>query len=254
MKITFLGTGTSQGIPVIGCDHPVCLSENPKDKRLRSSVLIQDEDFQIVIDCGPDFRMQMLQTGIRQLDAIIFTHEHSDHTAGLDDIRQFSHKNGALPLYAEARVLRDLHKRFEYIFNNDIIYEGKPQAKSVQIEAQKTFKIKSKTIVPIAIMHGDLPILGFRIGDFAYLTDISFITPSELEKLNGLKMLVVDALRIEPHYTHFNLAQALDLVETIKPKQTYFTHISHRLGFHDEVEKLLPERVYLSYDGLEVTV
>ncbi|MCC7520827.1 MAG: MBL fold metallo-hydrolase [Flavobacteriaceae bacterium] len=254
MKITFLGTGTSQGIPVIGCDHPVCLSENPKDKRLRSSVLIQDEDFQIVIDCGPDFRMQMLQTGIRQLDAIIFTHEHSDHTAGLDDIRQFSHKNGALPLYAEARVLRDLHKRFEYIFNNDIIYEGKPQAKSVQIEAQKTFKIKNKTIVPIAIMHGDLPILGFRIGDFAYLTDISYITSSELEKLNGLKMLVVDALRIEPHYTHFNLAQALDLVETIKPKQTYFTHISHRLGFHDEVEKLLPERVYLSYDGLEVTL
>jgi phosphoribosyl 1,2-cyclic phosphate phosphodiesterase len=254
MKITFLGTGTSQGIPVIGCDHPVCLSENPKDKRLRSSVLIQDEDFQIVIDCGPDFRMQMLQTGIRQLDAIIFTHEHSDHTAGLDDIRQFSHKNGALPLYAEARVLSDLHKRFEYIFNNDIIYEGKPQAKSVQIEAQKTFKIKSKTIVPIAIMHGDLPILGFRIGDFAYLTDISYITSSELEKLNGLKMLVVDALRIEPHYTHFNLAQALDLVEAIKPKQTYLTHISHRLGFHDEVEKLLPERVYLSYDGLEVTV
>ena len=254
MKITFLGTGTSQGIPVIGCDHPVCLSENSKDKRLRSSVLIQDEDFQIVIDCGPDFRMQMLQTGIRQLDAIIFTHEHSDHTAGLDDIRQFSHKNGALPLYAEARVLSDLHKRFEYIFNNDIIYEGKPQAKSVQIEAQKTFKIKSKTIVPIAIMHGDLPILGFRIGDFAYLTDISYITSSELEKLNGLKMLVVDALRIEPHYTHFNLAQALDLVEAIKPKQTYLTHISHRLGFHDEVEKLLPERVYLSYDGLEVTV
>jgi len=254
MKITFLGTGTSQGIPVIGCDHPVCLSENPKDKRLRSSVLIQDEDFQIVIDCGPDFRMQMLQTGIRQLDAIIFTHEHSDHTAGLDDIRQFSHKNGALPLYAEARVLSDLHKRFEYIFNNDIIYEGKPQAKSVQIEVKKTFKIKSKTIVPIAIMHGDLPILGFRIGDFAYLTDISYITSSELEKLNGLKMLVVDALRIEPHYTHFNLAQALDLVEAIKPKQTYLTHISHRLGFHDEVEKLLPERVYLSYDGLEVTV
>ncbi len=254
MKITFLGTGTSQGIPVIGCDHPVCLSENSKDKRLRSSVLIQDEDFQIVIDCGPDFRMQMLQTGIRQLDAIIFTHEHSDHTAGLDDIRQFSHKNGALSLYAEARVLRDLHKRFEYIFNNDIIYEGKPQAKSVQIEAQKTFKIKSKTIVPIAIMHGDLPILGFRIGDFAYLTDISYITSSELEKLNGLKMLVVDALRIEPHYTHFNLAQALDLVEAIKPKQTYLTHISHRLGFHDEVEKELPDQVYLSYDGLALEI
>jgi len=254
MKITFLGTGTSQGIPVIGCDHPVCLSENPKDKRLRSSVLIQDEDFQIVIDCGPDFRMQMLQTGIRQLDAIIFTHEHSDHTAGLDDIRQFSHKNGALPLYAEARVLRDLHKRFEYIFNNDIIYEGKPQAKSVQIETQKTFKIKSKTIVPIVIMHGDLPILGFRIDDFAYLTDISFITPSELEKLNGLKMLVVDALRIEPHYTHFNLDQALELVQAIKPKQTYLTHISHRLGFHDEVEKELPDQVFLSYDGLALEI
>jgi phosphoribosyl 1,2-cyclic phosphate phosphodiesterase len=254
MKITFLGTGTSQGIPVIGCDHPVCLSKNPKDKRLRSSVLIQDENFQIVIDCGPDFRMQMLQSGINQLDGIVFTHEHSDHTAGLDDIRQFSHRHGALSLYAESRVLNDLHKRFEYIFNNDIIYEGKPQARSIQIEAQKTFEIKNKTIIPIAIMHGDLPILGFRIDDFAYLTDISYISPSEMEKLKGLSLLVVDALRLEPHYTHYNLAQALDLVEELSPLQTYLTHISHRLGFHDEVEKLLPERIYLSYDGLEVIV
>jgi phosphoribosyl 1,2-cyclic phosphate phosphodiesterase len=254
MKITFLGTGTSQGIPVIGCDHPVCLSKNPKDKRLRSSVLIQDENFQIVIDCGPDFRMQMLQSGINQLDGIVFTHEHSDHTAGLDDIRQFSHRHGALSLYAESRVLNDLHKRFEYIFNNDIIYEGKPQARSIQIEAQKTFEIKNKTIIPIAIMHGDLPILGFRIDDFAYLTDISYISPSEMEKLKGLSLLVVDALRLEPHYTHYNLAQALDLVEELSPLQTYLTHISHRLGLHDEVEKLLPERIYLSYDGLEVIV
>lgn len=254
MKITFLGTGTSQGIPVIGCDHPVCLSNNPKDKRMRSSVLVQDDDFQMVIDCGPDFRMQMLQAKISQLDAIIFTHEHSDHTAGLDDIRQFSQRHGALPLYAHNRVLTDLTKRFDYIFNNDIIYEGKPRAKTFEIIENEAFKIKNKTIIPISIMHGDLPIYGFRIDDFAYLTDISFISDSEKEKLKDLKILVVDALRIEPHYTHFNLEQALQLITELQPEKSYLTHISHRLGFHEVVEKTVPENVFLSYDGLVVTI
>lgn len=254
MKITFLGTGTSQGIPVIGCDHPVCLSQNPKDKRLRSSVLITDDDFQIVIDCGPDFRQQMLQTGVRHLDAVLFTHEHADHTAGLDDVRQFSQRNGALPVYAVQRVLKDLAKRFDYIFNENVIYEGKPKVKSFEIFDNQSFEIKNKTIIPISILHGNLPILGFRIDGFAYLTDISFIEKKELTKLQNLSVLVVDALRKEYHPTHFNLEQALNLAQTLQPKVTYLTHISHRLGFHNEVEKELPENVFLAYDGMIINI
>jgi phosphoribosyl 1,2-cyclic phosphate phosphodiesterase len=251
MKVTFLGTGTSQGIPVIGCDHPVCLSNDPRDKRLRSSVLVQDVDFQIVIDCGPDFRMQMLQANVKHLDAIIFTHEHSDHTAGLDDIRQYSNRQGALPIIAQKRVIADLHKRFEYIFNDEIVYEGKGRAIAQAIE-NENFILKNKTIIPIHILHGDLPILGYRIDDFAYLTDISYIAEIEKQKLLGLKVLVVDALRIEPHYTHFNLEQALNLISELLSEKAFLTHISHRLGFHAEVQQILPENVFLSYDGLVV--
>lgn len=252
MKITFLGTGTSQGIPVIGCEHPVCLSSNEKDKRLRSSVLISDDDFQIVIDCGPDFRQQMLQAQVNYLDAILFTHEHADHTAGLDDVRQFSQKNGALPIFAQKNVLTNLKKRFDYIFDDTIIYEGKPRVKPFEIVDNQTFTIKQKEIIPIHYLHGDLPVLGFRIGDFAYLTDISFIEEHELPKLQNLNVLVVDALRKEYHPTHFNLEQALDFIHKIQPENAYLTHISHRLGFHNEVQKTLPQNVFLAYDGLEI--
>jgi phosphoribosyl 1,2-cyclic phosphate phosphodiesterase len=252
MKITFLGTGTSQGIPVIGSDHPVCLSKNPKDKRLRSSVLLTDEDFQVVIDCGPDFRMQMLNANVKHLDAIIFTHEHADHTAGLDDVRQFSKRSGALPIYAHEKVLKMLEKRYDYIFNNDVIYVGKPTVKTFEIKENRPFRINGKTIIPINILHGDMPIFGFRIEDFAYLTDISYIDKIEKLKLKGLKILVVDALRIDFHPTHFNLEQALDLIEELNPEKAYLTHISHRLGFHDEVQKELPQNVFLSYDGLVI--
>jgi len=254
MKITFLGTGTSQGIPVIGCDHPVCLSTNSKDKRMRSSVLISDNHYQVVIDCGPDFRMQMLQNNVRHLDAILFTHEHADHTAGLDDVRQFSHRQGAIPIYAHQRVIKNLEKRFDYIFDNQIIYVGKPQAIGNEIKENKSFMIQGKKIIPLSILHGELPIFGFRIDDFAYLTDISFISQVEKEKLKNLKILVVDALRIEVHPTHFNLKQALQLIDELKPEQSFLTHISHRLGFHDEVQKDLPQNVYMSYDGLSIEI
>lgn len=251
MKLTFLGTGTSQGIPVIGSNHPVCLSNNPKDKRMRASVLITTDKAQIVVDCGPDFRMQMLNAQVTNFDALIFTHEHADHTAGLDDIRQFSLRNGAIPIYASDRVLRNLEKRYDYIFNDSIIYKGKPKVVVNEI-INKSFEVNNQEIVPIDIFHGDMPIFGYRIDDVAYLTDISHISNKEKEKLKKLKVLVVDALRIDPHPTHFNLQQALDLVTELNPERAYFTHISHRLGFHDEVQKTLPENVFLAFDGLVV--
>ncbi len=253
MQITFLGTGTSQGIPVIGSTHPVCLSKDPKDKRLRASVLIQKDDFQLVIDCGPDFRMQMLNANINRLDGILFTHEHADHTAGLDDIRQFSRRNGALPLYGHTRVLENLKHRFDYIFNDAIIYKGKPTA-SLQVISNKAFTVNGQLVLPIDVKHGDLQVFGYRIDDFAYLTDISYISEKEKVKLKDLKVLVVDALRIDPHPTHFNLQKALDLVQDVQPDRAYFTHISHKLGFHKQVQKQLPKSVFLAYDGLEISL
>ncbi len=254
MTITFLGTGTSQGIPMIGSDHPVCHSTDPKDKRMRSSVLLSDEGFQITIDCGPDFRMQMLAANVRHLDGIIFTHEHSDHIAGLDDIRQYSNKLGHLPVYAERRVLDVLIKRYDYIFDDNVIYKGKAKAEPIEIYPEISFKINQKSILPIPVMHGDLPILGYRIDDFAYLTDVSAVCPTSKQLLHNLDVLVVDALRIEPHYTHFNLDQALALIDELQPGRAYLTHISHRLGFHEEVQKNLPEDVFVSYDGLTIHV
>lgn len=253
IKITFLGTGTSQGIPVIGSTHPVCLSNNQKDKRLRSSVLIQTQGLNIIIDCGPDFRMQMLHTKIPKLDALLFTHEHSDHTAGLDDIRQFSLQNGAIPIFAHKRVLENLKKRYDYIFEDRILYKGKPKVKVNQITT-KDFLIETVAVTPIDLLHGKLQVFGYRIGAMAYLTDVSAISSKEKEKLHKLDVLILDALRIEPHPTHFNLQEALDVVRELKPKRAYLTHISHMLGFHKEVQASLPKNVFLSYDGLEVLV
>ena len=254
MKLTFLGTGTSQGIPIIGSNHPVCLSTDLKDKRMRAAVMITTDDIQFVIDCGQDFRMQMLNANVMHLDALLFTHEHADHTAGLDDIRQFTIRKGALPIYAHKRVLKNLEKRYDYIFDDAIIYKGKPKISKNEV-TNNSFQIKGQEIIPIDMMHGpDLQVYGFRMDDVAYLTDVSYISDKEKEKLQNLKVLVVDALRIDYHPTHFNLQQALDLVNELKPERTYFTHISHKLGFHAEVQASLPENVFLSYDGLEVVV
>ena len=252
LRITFLGTGTSQGIPIIGSTHPVCMSTDPRDKRLRVSILIEFEGANYVIDCGPDFRQQMLANKVTHLEALLFTHEHADHTAGLDDIRPFFFRQGDIPIYAHQRVLDELKKRFEYIFETENRYPGAPAVEVYEVTNNIPFEINDLHVEPVNVMHGKLQVFGYRFGNFAYLTDVKTIAAEEKEKLRDLDVLVVNALREEPHYSHFNLEEALAFVEEIKPKKTYFTHISHLLGFHAEVEKQLPENVHLAYDGLQL--
>lgn len=253
MKITFLGTGTSQGIPVIGSTHPVCLSDNPKDKRLRVSVLIEWDNYAYVIDCGPDFRQQMLITNCNKIDGILFTHEHADHTAGLDDIRPFNFRQGDIPIYAHKRVVKALQQRFAYVFETKNKYPGAPGVDIREIE-NTPFKLGDTTVVPINLMHGNLQVFGFRVNDFAYLTDMKTIAEAEMEKLKHLKVLVINALREEPHHSHLNLEEALAFIDKVKPEKAYLTHISHLLGFHDEVEQKLPKHVFLAYDNLQITL
>lgn len=253
MVVTFLGTGTSQGIPIIGNDHPVCLSDDPKDKRLRSSIMLEWSDYRYIVDCGPDFRQQLLREKVDRINGIIFTHEHADHTAGLDDIRPFTHKMGDVPLYVPERMTDNLQQRFFYIFTKVNRYPGAPSA-GITIIYNKPFTIGNKTITPIEYMHGKIPIYGYRIDDFAYLTDFKSISEQEKEKLKALDVLVISALRIEPHPTHLNLEEALTFIDEVQPKKAYLTHISHRLGFHAEVEKELPQNVRLAYDGLKINV
>jgi phosphoribosyl 1,2-cyclic phosphate phosphodiesterase len=254
LKITFLGTGTSQGIPVIGSQHPVCMSKNPKDKRLRSSVLIQWDDYNYVIDCGPDFRQQMLSVDCQYLSGILFTHEHADHTAGIDDIRPFFFRQGDIPIYASMSVVKELTRRFGYIFETDNKYPGTPAVKINTIAENTPFSLGEKMVIPIEVMHNRLPVMGFRIDNFSYLTDVKYIEDQQLKKLEGTEVLVINALRKEPHPTHLNLEEALEIVQHIKPKAAYFTHISHLLGFHDEVSKELPQLIYLAYDGLQIQI
>ncbi|MXN92424.1 MBL fold metallo-hydrolase [Flavobacterium sp. Sd200] len=254
MNVWFLGTGTSQGIPVIGSTHPVCLSNDPRDKRLRVSVWVYWEDYSFVIDCGPDFRQQMLTSACPKIDGILYTHEHSDHTLGLDDIRPFFFKQGNIPIFAHRRVIENLKKRFDYIFEEENKYPGAPSVTINEVEHDKPFAVGNKKAVPITIGHGNLDIFGYRIGDFAYLTDVKTIAESEIKKLEGLKVLVVNALRHEPHHSHFNLEEALFFIEQVKPERAYLTHISHLMGFHAEVEPTLPENVFLAYDNLQITL
>lgn len=253
MKVTFLGTGTSQGIPVIGSTHPVCLSADPRDKRLRVSVLVEWDTYTYVIDCGPDFRQQMLNANCIKLDGVIFTHEHADHTAGLDDIRPFYFKQGDIPVYAHKRVLNALKTRFAYIFETENKYAGAPGVIPVKVE-NKPFKLGNLEVVPIDGLHYKLQVFGFRFHDFAYLTDMKTITSSEVNKLKGVRVLVVNALREEEHVSHFTLEEALVLIEKVRPERAYLTHVSHMLGFHEEVEKKLPTNVFLAYDNLEINL
>lgn len=254
MKVYFLGTGTSQGIPVIGSDHPVCKSTDSKDKRLRVSVWLSWEDYSFVLDCGPDFRQQMLASNCQKVDGILFTHEHADHTSGIDDIRPFNFRQGPLPFFAHSRVIQNLKKRFDYVFETVNKYPGAPSVITQEVVNNVPFAIGNKMVTPIDVLHGDLQVFGYRVDDFAYLTDVKTIQESEIEKLRGLKVLVINALREEPHQTHFNLKEALDFITLIQPEKTYLTHISHLLGFHEEVQKKLPENVFLAYDNLEITI
>ena len=251
IKITFLGTGTSQGIPMIANNHPVCLSTNPKDKRLRSSILISWKDVNYVIDCGPDFRQQMLRENVQSIHGVLFTHEHSDHTAGLDDLRSFCYQIGEMPIYLDTRTLKSLEQRFQYIFEQENRYPGAPSV-AVNLIDRNSFFIDDLEVQPIEVFHGNLPVTGYRIGAIGYLTDVKTIAEEEKKKLQNLDVLIVNALRIEAHPTHFNLEEALHFVEEIQPRKTYFTHISHKLGFHDEVSKQIPKNVFLAYDGLKI--
>ncbi len=253
LKVTFLGTGTSQGIPVIGSDHPVCKSEDPKDKRLRVSALVEVDERNILIDCGPDFRQQMLTNNVQRIDAILYTHEHSDHTIGLDDIRPYFFRQGDIPVYAHERVMASLQKRFEYIFASENKYPGAPSVQEHIIE-NKAFPVKGINILPINVMHNRVQVFGFRIRDFAYITDAKTIEEEEAEKLKGVDVLVVNALRKEPHHSHFNLQEALEFIEKIGPNKAYLTHISQHMGFHEAVQTELPKNVFLAYDNLQIEI
>lgn len=253
MKVTFLGTGTSQGIPIIGSTHPVCLSTNSKDKRLRVSILIEWKNYTIVVDCGPDFRQQMLRANPEKIDAILFTHEHADHTAGLDDIRPFFFKQGAINIYAHNRVFKQLQQRFAYIFTKEEKYPGVPNVIENEVK-NKPFNIHGLEILPVEGLHYKLPVFGYRFNNFAYLTDMKTITETEKLKLKNLDVLVLNALREEEHISHFNLGQALAIIKELKPKKAYLTHISNQLGFHDVVQQNLPENVFLAYDELTISI
>lgn len=253
MKITFLGTGTSQGVPMIANNHPVCLSNDEKDKRLRSSVMIEWNDVRYIVDCGPDFRQQMLRENVQSINGVFFTHEHADHTAGIDDLRPFCYQIGEVPVYAQERVLDNLKIRFAYIFETENRYVGAPKLEE-HIVDDKSFVLNGVEVTPIKILHGKLPIVAYRFNNVAYITDLKTIEEGEKEKLRDLDVLIVNALRIDEHPTHLNLEEALKFVEDLKPKRAYFTHISHKLGFHSEVSKQLPKNVFLSYDGLSIEV
>lgn len=252
VKITFLGTGTSQGVPVIACECAICLSEDIRDKRLRASLLVETASNTIVIDAGPDFRQQMLNARLKKLDAILLTHEHKDHIAGMDDLRAFNYKSqAAIDIYAEERVQGAVRKEYAYVFSENH-YPGVPKMNLHTIE-NYSFDISGDTIVPLRIFHYRLPILGFRIGDLAYITDANYIPEETKEKLIGVKYLVINALRKEKHISHYSLGEALGLIQEVSPRKAYITHIGHQMGKHAEVNRELPVNVTLAWDGLEVT-
>lgn len=253
MQITFLGTGTSTGVPVVACDCKVCLSQDVRDHRLRTSVMLGIEGHQFVIDCGPDFRYQMIREKVDDLHAILFTHGHRDHIAGLDDVRAFNYVlNKTMDVYATRQVIDAINKEFPYILNEKRFF-GSPQLCFHEIE-NKPFQINGVRFTPIEVMHHKMQVFGFRVGDFSYITDASYIPDREKEKIAGSRVLVINALRKSKHISHFSLDEALIEIEQLKPEQAYITHISHFLGLHHEIQGLLPENVFLAYDGLKINL
>tara|TARA_B100001093_G_C26810547_1_gene1007392 strand:- start:1111 stop:1875 length:765 start_codon:yes stop_codon:yes gene_type:complete len=252
MKLTFLGTGTSQGVPVIACSCKVCMSKNKKDNRLRSSVMISINEYNYVIDSGPDFRQQMLRKNVKDIRALLFTHEHKDHVAGLDDIRAFNFKHHKdIDIFCHLNVQKALKREFPYIFS-EFKYPGVPRINIHTIEKNKTFQIEDNIFIPIEVMHYKMAVMAFRINGLTYITDAKTISSKEVEKIKGTDVLIINALRMEEHISHFNLKQALEFIDYIKPKRAYLTHISHYLGKHTQVSQKLPDNVYLAYDGLEI--
>lgn len=249
MKITFLGTGTSQGVPVIACECETCSSEDVHDKRLRTSILIEKNGTTFVIDAGPDFRQQMLRENVKRLDAIILTHEHKDHIAGMDDVRAFNYKSqDAIDIFAEERVQKAVRKEYSYVFA-EYQYPGIPKMRLNTI-TDETFTVDKVSVVPLRVFHYRLPVYGFRIGNFAYITDANYIAEDTKEKIFGVKYLVVNALRKEKHISHYSLREAIDFIRQISPRKAFITHISHQMGRHEVVSKELPPGIALAYDGL----
>lgn len=254
MKIHILGTGTSQGIPVIGCSCEVCKNSDPRDQRLRSCVVVEQEGIFLLIDTGPDLRQQMLNGEIPRVDAVLYTHEHNDHMIGLDDIRPFNFMQKAdLPIYGLERVLDEIKKRFAYVFADDK-YPGAPCAVTHNISGNEIFYIKNIEIQPINVVHGRLEILGYRIGKFAFVTDASYISDTEIEKLLDLDVLIINALRLQQHPSHFTLEEALDVIRKVNPRRAYITHVSHLMGRVEDWSSSLPPNAYPAYDGLVIEI
>jgi phosphoribosyl 1,2-cyclic phosphate phosphodiesterase len=253
MVVTFLGSGTSQGVPLIGCQCPTCLSEDLRDRRLRASIMIESDHTRIVIDSGPDFRQQLLRERVKTLDAVVFTHEHKDHIAGLDDVRAFNYlQNKNVPVYASEQVQLALKREFAYIFSgND--YPGIPKIDLITIH-HSSFIIGDIPIIPINVWHYKMQVKVFRIKDFTYITDANKIEAAEKEKIKGSKIIVINALRKEPHISHFTFQEAIDFIAEMQPEQAYFTHISHQLGKHEDIEKELPNNIRLGFDGLKFLI
>lgn len=253
MKVTFLGTGTSQGVPIICCECEVCRSQNPKNKRLRTSILIESNQANIIIDSGPDFRQQLLRKNVKKLDAVVLTHEHKDHIAGLDEVKAFNFFNHMrMPVYASERVQEAIKREFAYIFAEEK-YPGIPEIDLYTVR-DDPFTIKEVTFTPINVLHYKLPVKAYRIKDFTYITDANFISPEEKEKIKGSKIIVLNALRREEHISHYTLQEAINLLKELKPEKAYLTHISHQMGLHEDVSKELPGFIEIAYDGLEIEI
>jgi phosphoribosyl 1,2-cyclic phosphate phosphodiesterase len=253
LEITVLGTGTSQGVPVVACDCRVCRSTDPRDQRLRTAIMVETSKNTMVIDAGPDFRQQMLRENVKKVDALLITHNHKDHTGGLDDVRAFNWiLKKPMEVFARDSVLSSIKKDFDYAFEEEK-YPGVPQI-NLHTITNKPFEIWGEKIIPIDAMHARMPVFGFRIGDFSYLTDASIIKHEELDKMKGSRYIIINALRKEKHYSHFNLTEAIEILQYLKPEKGYLTHISHQMGLHEEINKELPAGIELAYDGLKIEI